>query len=223
MIVLGSRAAGKRASRLRGALFFCPPDSARRGKTFGVSEGSTEPAVSSLSRAHRSQRRHRRGRHGGRGRGRARADPLPGVRQHGLWRSRRRSGHDAADRRARLAVITSPSAHIQATRIADGFGRRAALLAPRRRSTIVARPDPALLDVAAAAQVSVVHVKPHGALYNQAAIDCRSLVRHCRSGQRHLACPDASSGLPARRCSRQAVDAGLPVAAEAFADRAYQR
>ena len=101
----------------------------------------------------------------------------------------------------------------------DSFGRRALSLPLDTVRTIVADQIAALLDVAAAAQCPSSR-QAHGALYNQAAIDS-SLARRSRSGQRHLACPDA------RRACRIVVAPGRPYAGlqwlrKAFADRAYQ-
>ena len=65
------------------------------------------------------------------------------------------------------------------------------------------------------------HVKAHGALYNMA---CRDEALAEAIARAVVACrPDAGALRPARtrRCSTPASTLGLPVAAEAFADRAY--
>jgi UPF0271 protein len=76
--------------------------------------------------------------------------------------------------------------------------------------------------MAAAEGVRLQHVKPHGALYNMAARDARlaeAIARASASVDASLIlfAPAGSALLLAGRA------AGLPVASEAFADRAYQR
>ncbi len=103
----------------------------------------------------------------------------------------------------------------------DSFGRRALSLPLDTVRTIVADQIAALLDVAAAAQVSVVHVKPHGALYNQAAIDF-DLSFAIAEAVRGISPALTLVGLAGSSLLEAGRHAGLPVAAEAFADRAYQ-
>jgi UPF0271 protein len=66
-----------------------------------------------------------------------------------------------------------------------------------------------------------VHVKPHGALYNQAAEDeavARAIVRGVARAGRELILVGLASTEPMRRAAQAE---GLRFAAEAFADRRY--
>ncbi|MBE3519992.1 MAG: LamB/YcsF family protein [Firmicutes bacterium] len=102
----------------------------------------------------------------------------------------------------------------------QGFGRRQMNLTPREIETYVLYQVSALKGFVASRGSSLTHVKPHGALYNMAMVDdkvARALARGvARAGERLILV-----GLPGS-CLLQAADAvGLPTAAEAFADRAY--
>jgi UPF0271 protein len=66
-----------------------------------------------------------------------------------------------------------------------------------------------------------VHVKPHGALYNQAAEDetvARAIVRGVARAGRDLILVGLASTEPMRRAAQAE---GVRFAAEAFADRRY--
>lgn len=101
-----------------------------------------------------------------------------------------------------------------------GFGRRPMQCSPDELEADVLYQIGALQAAARAAGTVVSHVKPHGALYNVAAVDAdvaAAVVRGCR-----LADPDVVVvGLPSSRIQEAAAAAGLPFAAEGFADRAY--
>jgi len=74
--------------------------------------------------------------------------------------------------------------------------------------------------MARAEGVRLAHVKPHGALYNQAARDpalAAAIARAVVSLESGL----MLVGLAGSALLQAGVDAGLPVAEEAFADRAY--
>jgi UPF0271 protein len=78
----------------------------------------------------------------------------------------------------------------------------------------------ALMGIAAAEGGRVTYVKPHGALYNTAAVD----PRVARDVAAAVAAVDRSLvllGPPASRSLDAARAAGLATASEAFADRAY--
>lgn len=103
----------------------------------------------------------------------------------------------------------------------QGFGRRALKMTAVEIENLVAYQVGALMAVAALEGGRVTHVKPHGALNNQACVDrglsaaiCRA-VRAVDSGLILLA-PAASALVEAGR------QAGLAVVEEIFADRAYQ-
>jgi UPF0271 protein len=79
----------------------------------------------------------------------------------------------------------------------------------------------ALAGLVAAEGGRVTYVKPHGALYNTAQLDERVAADVASA----VAAVDSSLvmlGLPGSVALAAASAAGLPTAAEAFADRAYQ-
>jgi UPF0271 protein len=101
-----------------------------------------------------------------------------------------------------------------------GFGRRALAMAPDELSDDVLYQIAALEGFARAAGGSVQYVKPHGALYNTAALDpdqAWAVVDGLARFDRSLAilCP------PDSEMSRAATKIGITAVAEAFADRAY--
>lgn len=100
------------------------------------------------------------------------------------------------------------------------FGRRDMQLAPGELHALVTSQIDALSAVAAAHGARLAHVKPHGALYNMAATHAdmaTTIARAVRSVDGSLIL-FALSGSALARAGR---DAGLVVAEEAFADRAY--
>ena len=104
----------------------------------------------------------------------------------------------------------------------DGFGRRDLAMTPEELGSSLLAQLGALAAIARAETgAELRHVKPHGALYNRAARDpalaetiARSVARF--SGEVVLVGLAGSALLDAGR------DAGLAIAAEAFADRAYE-
>ena len=78
----------------------------------------------------------------------------------------------------------------------------------------------ALAGIARSEGVRLQHVKPHGALYNMA---CRDEALAEAIARAVVACDPTLVlfGLPDSALIQAGLDAGLPVAAEAFADRAY--
>jgi UPF0271 protein len=102
----------------------------------------------------------------------------------------------------------------------DGFGRREIPITPAEVEDIVAYQVGALAGVAATQGVRLVHVKPHGALYNMAARQrplADAVVRAMRAVDPAL----VLFGLANSELVRAARDAGVAVASEAFADRGY--
>jgi len=102
----------------------------------------------------------------------------------------------------------------------EGFGRREMNLAPEEVEAIVLYQVGALSAICQAEGVALTHVKPHGALYNQAARDIRLAGAIARAVKRF----DPSLvlvGLAGSRSIEAGLDAGLFVAREAFPDRAY--
>ena len=101
-----------------------------------------------------------------------------------------------------------------------GFGRRAMSLTPAELENQVAAQIGALSAVAALEGMRVTHVKPHGALNNQACVDRTLADTICASIRAvdpavFLLAPAASELVTAGR------SAGLAVVEEIFADRAY--
>lgn len=102
-----------------------------------------------------------------------------------------------------------------------GFGRRELKATPQEVEDLVLYQVAALAGIAGAQGVRLQHVKPHGALYNMACRD-RSLADAIA---RAVAAFDRTLilfGLPASELLAAGVAAGLPVASEVFADRAYE-
>ena len=103
----------------------------------------------------------------------------------------------------------------------DGFGRRELTLPPAAVTALVLDQIQLLASIASASGVRLVHVKPHGALYNQAVRDralASAIAEAIRQADANL-CFVGLSGSPMIDAAREA---GLSAAAEAFADRAYQ-
>jgi UPF0271 protein len=103
----------------------------------------------------------------------------------------------------------------------EHFGRRPMTLDERQLVELILDQVGALDAIAAAEGVAIVHVKAHGALYNQAEVDdrlARSLVNAVMRYPRRL----ALVGRAGSSMERAARAAGLPFRAEAFADRRYR-
>lgn len=101
-----------------------------------------------------------------------------------------------------------------------GFGRRAMDVPPAELAAEVAYQIGALEVFARASGARVAYVKPHGALYNRVVHDEEQAAAVVDG----VLLADATLpvlGLPGSRLLELAAKAGLPVVAEAFADRAY--
>jgi 5-oxoprolinase (ATP-hydrolysing) subunit A len=102
-----------------------------------------------------------------------------------------------------------------------GFGRRDMHIAPSEVEDLVLYQVCALAGIAAAEGLSLAHVKPHGALYTMATRD-ESLADAVARGVAAADTRLVLFGLPGSKL----LDAGkandLRVAAEGFADRAYE-
>lgn len=101
-----------------------------------------------------------------------------------------------------------------------GFGRRNMDVPSDELEADVVYQVGALKGLAAAEGAAVTYVKPHGALYNMAAVDERVATAVAVA----VAAVDPSLvmlGLPGSAALAAAEAAGLRTAAEAFADRAY--
>ncbi|MGD9564500.1 MAG: LamB/YcsF family protein [Pyrinomonadaceae bacterium] len=103
----------------------------------------------------------------------------------------------------------------------QGFGRRNMSLSPAEVHDIVLYQVSALQGMCKAYGTRLNHVKPHGALYNQAAID-KKLSRSIADAVRRLDPSLVLYGLSGSYLISEAAAAGLRTASEAFADRSYQ-
>jgi 5-oxoprolinase (ATP-hydrolysing) subunit A len=102
-----------------------------------------------------------------------------------------------------------------------GFGRRPMPFEPSEVESLVRYQIGALEAFCRAAGVEMQHVKPHGALYNQAAADpalARAIATAVAGFSRDLALFGLASSDSMRSA---ATDAGLRFIPEAFADRRY--
>ena len=104
----------------------------------------------------------------------------------------------------------------------QGFGRRNMTLTPLEVEEIMLYQMGALNAICRANHVEMVHVKPHGALYNQAAGDrnlaeavARSIVRYDKKLELF--------GLAGSQLLEAGEAAGLKVVSEGFPDRTYEK
>jgi len=103
----------------------------------------------------------------------------------------------------------------------EGFGRRSAYLSGEALFESLTAQINALKSVAGEAGAQLSHVKPHGALYNDAVND-RTLADLIARAVL-AAVPDAAFvGLPDSELQKAAAGHGLTFIAEGFIDRAYQ-
>jgi UPF0271 protein len=102
-----------------------------------------------------------------------------------------------------------------------GFGRRAMDVPAPELAAEVAYQIGALDLFARAAGTRVAYVKPHGALYNRCVRDTGQAAAVV-DGVRLAGTPLPVLGLPGSALHAAATAAGLPVVAEAFADRGYR-
>lgn len=103
----------------------------------------------------------------------------------------------------------------------QGFGRRAMAMTPQEVHNLVLYQVGALAGFARAAGARLVHVKPHGALYNQAAAD-PALASAIAAAVRAFDPTLVLVGLAGSRLIDAGRAAGLQVAREGFADRRYE-
>jgi len=101
-----------------------------------------------------------------------------------------------------------------------GFGRREMQCAPDAVTQFVLYQIAALGGFCRAEGVAMHHVKPHGALYNQAAQDA-ALARAIVAGIKAYDPQLILFALPGSQLAAAGLEAGLSVALEGFADRAY--
>jgi UPF0271 protein len=101
------------------------------------------------------------------------------------------------------------------------FGRLELKLPPGEISAFVFEQVRTLAEVAASCGARLTHVKPHGALYNQAAQN-RELAQAIAEGVRQWSRDVVLVGLAGSPMLDVFQEAGFAVTAEAFADRRYE-
>jgi UPF0271 protein len=102
------------------------------------------------------------------------------------------------------------------------FGRLELELSSQEIAASVHRQILALNKIAEECGARVVHVKPHGALYNQAARD-RRIAKAIAEGVARWSTDVVLIGLAGSVMLEEFRQAGFRVAAEAFADRRYEK
>jgi UPF0271 protein len=102
-----------------------------------------------------------------------------------------------------------------------GFGRREIAITPEEAYDMVVYQVGALQGFVKAANTTLHHVKPHGALYNMAAINA-SLAKAIAEAVYHTQPQAILYGLAGSALIKAGKEAGLLTACEVFADRTYQ-
>jgi 5-oxoprolinase (ATP-hydrolysing) subunit A len=102
----------------------------------------------------------------------------------------------------------------------QGFGRRSMEMSPEEVEALVLYQLGALAGFARAEKVELVHVKPHGALYNQAARD-RSLARAIARAVAGFSMELILVGLAGSQLVAAGEEVGLKTASEGFPERGY--
>ncbi|HEY0581254.1 MAG TPA: 5-oxoprolinase subunit PxpA [Chloroflexota bacterium] len=103
----------------------------------------------------------------------------------------------------------------------QGFGRRPMHLTADEAEALILYQIGALYAFCRAHGVELTHVKPHGALYNQAAVDSALARAIARGVARFSATVPLVALAGSTAFSEAAAEAGLRMIAEAFADRRY--
>lgn len=104
----------------------------------------------------------------------------------------------------------------------EGFGRREMVLSPTELTTSLVAQIEVVAEAAAKRGAALAHVKPHGALYNRAAQDPQ-VAAVVASAVRAVRADLVLVGLAGSALLEAGRAAGLRAAAEAFADRRYER
>ncbi len=118
--------------------------------------------------------------------------------------------------RWKLAIGAHPGYHDRAN-----FGRVELKLAPNEIAASVFEQVQALSEIAARCGAQLVHLKPHGALYNQ-AVRNRGIAEAISEGVTRWSRDVVLVGLAGSPMLDVFQEAGFAVAAEAFADRRYE-
>lgn len=136
-------------------------------------------------------------------------------------------GVHAGDRGAMRRVVAVAAAHGLNIGAHPGYadpahrGRRALNLPSAQVRQLVRDQVASLAAVAAERGARLTHVKPHGALYNQAVADS-TLAHAIAHGVRDVDPTLRLVGLCGSQLIAAGLTVGLPVWSEAFVDRAYQ-
>jgi UPF0271 protein len=135
-------------------------------------------------------------------------------------------GHagDSASMRAAIAAALAAGVAVGAhpsTEDRAGFGRTVQPLAAAAARELVLTQVSALQQIAGVLGARVVHVKPHGALYNLAARD-PAVAAAVAAAVQELDPRLILFGLAGGELIRAGIARGLAVAEEVFADRTYQ-
>lgn len=101
-----------------------------------------------------------------------------------------------------------------------GFGRRNMAVTPEEAKAYTKYQIGALMAFATAKGIKLQHVKPHGALYNMAAVDYK-LARAIAEGIYEVDPDLIFMALANSQMIKAAADVGLKAASEVFADRGY--
>ena len=102
----------------------------------------------------------------------------------------------------------------------EGFGRRDMTFLPDEVESLILSQIGALAEIAKSEGVEIHHVKPHGALYNQAAQD-QVLADAIASAVKRFSGELILVGLAGSSLVEAGIEAGLNVANEGFPDRNY--
>jgi 5-oxoprolinase (ATP-hydrolysing) subunit A len=102
----------------------------------------------------------------------------------------------------------------------EGFGRREMSLPPDEVEALILYQVGALYAIAKAEGVELVHVKPHGAIYNQAAKD-QDLANAIARAVKRFSGELVLVGLAGSGLIEAGLEVGLRVANEGFPDRNY--
>ncbi len=103
----------------------------------------------------------------------------------------------------------------------QGFGRRNMICTPKEVKAYVKYQLGALLAFTRSAGIPLQHCKPHGALYNMAAKD-KALAAAIAEAVADVDAGIILLGLAGSAMTEAGKEAGLRIAGEVFADRAYQ-
>jgi UPF0271 protein len=102
----------------------------------------------------------------------------------------------------------------------EGFGRNEMTLPPNEVEALILEQASALAGIAKAEGVVLHHVKPHGALYNQAAKD-RVLADAIARAVKRVSVDLVLVGLAGSGLVEAGLEVGLKIANEGFPDRNY--